>query len=568
MSLKKVIFGFSLVSVCLLTSCDKDFLTIGSDVLGNSNFDFEKYTDAQVLAYNQQTGAVQSNNLPVNPLGIFNNAAFGKTSAHFVSQIELQTPIPSFQTIENPPSVEKVVLYIPYFSRVLERDEDGSTTYAVDSLYGTGKIDLKIYENGFFLRNFSPESNFTESQKYFTNDLTLIENNKKGADANGNSVSNGLPLNNSDDVSQNVEFVFSDNEIVEEILGSINVDGEQQITYERRAPGIYVSLNKDFFDKKLFGPDASGQLSNNNVFKNYFRGLYFNVSSSAADPNGNSLMMLNFRGGQIIVTYEEDVLVDHDSDPDTPEIIERNEKKFNINLTAAANSTALNTISFVENSNLNPSYAQALTNSNTIDGDERLYLKGNDGAMAVINLFGPDLDGNGIPDQLEEIRTNGWLINEANLVFHIDQATLGSSVPEPYRVFIYDIKNNVVISDYVRDGTTNTAKPKFEKTVFDGIIKKESGENGRGLTYKVRITDYVSNLIRKDSTNTSLGLVITEDIRNVAFVDRRNPEPNTTTKIPQAAVMNPLGTVLFGNNVSAPNENKKLRLEIYYTKPN
>jgi hypothetical protein len=568
MSFKKIIFGLFLLSISVFVSCDKDFLNIGSDVIGNSNFDFEKYSEALIVAHNQSTGPVQSNNLPVNPLGILNNPAFGKTTAHFVTQIEMQSPIPTFTTIETPPSVEKVVLYIPYFSRITQRNEDGSTTYAVDSLYGTGKIDLKVYENGYFLRNFSPESNFTQSQKYFSNDLSLIDANKKGSDANGNSIANGTPLNDSDDVAQNVEFKFSDSEIVEEILGEIDEDGTPQITYERRAPGLYLTLNKDFFDKKIFGPSAQGQLSNNNVFKNYFRGLYFKVSPSAADPNGNSLMMLNFRGGQIMVTYNEDTLVDHDSDANTPEIVERKEKKFNLNLTASAPGAILNAVSLVENTNLNSVYAQAITQPNIVDGDERLYLKGNDGAMAVINLFGPDTDGNGIPDQLEEIRTNGWLINEANLVFHIDQNTLGSSAPEPNRIFIYDLKNNTVISDYLRDGSTNTAKPKFEKTVFDGIIKKEPGENGRGLTYKVRITDYVSNLIRKDSTNTKLGLVITEEIRNPNFIERRNPEPNTTNKIPQAAVMNPLGTVLYGNNVSAANQEKRLKLEIYYTKPN
>ena len=39
---------------------------------------------------------------------------------------------------------------------------------------------------------------------------------------------------------------------------------------------------------------------------------------------------------------------------------------------------------------------------------------------------------------------------------------------------------------------------------------------------------------------------------------------------PKASVMNPLGTILFGNNIPKvdPNYEKRLKLEIYYTKPN
>jgi len=42
------------------------------------------------------------------------------------------------------------------------------------------------------------------------------------------------------------------------------------------------------------------------------------------------------------------------------------------------------------------------------------------GSSAVIELFGPDNDNNGVSDELEALRKKGWLINEANLVFNID----------------------------------------------------------------------------------------------------------------------------------------------------
>jgi hypothetical protein len=46
--------------------------------------------------------------------------------------------------------------------------------------------------------------------------------------------------------------------------------------------------------------------------------------------------------------------------------------------------------------------------------------------MAILKLFGPDAD-NSVADELETIRNSGWLINEANLVFHVDASAMGSA---------------------------------------------------------------------------------------------------------------------------------------------
>jgi hypothetical protein len=79
-------------------------------------------------------------------------------------------------------------------------------------------------------------------------------------------------------------------------------------------------------------------------------------------------------------------------------------------------------------------------------------------------------------------------------------------------------------------------------------------------------------LISKDSTNVRLGLVVTESIGLASNAKLLNSisGANQFNKYPSAAVINPLGTVLFGNNipVTDPNYAKRLKLEIYYTKPN
>ena len=85
-----------LASIVLLYSCDKDYNAIGSDLIGDNHFDFTEYT-SNVTAYNQKIGPIQSNNLAVNALGIYDNKAFGKTTANFATQLSLAVVDPDYR---------------------------------------------------------------------------------------------------------------------------------------------------------------------------------------------------------------------------------------------------------------------------------------------------------------------------------------------------------------------------------------------------------------------------------------------------------------------------------------
>jgi len=138
---------------------------------------------------------------------------------------------------------------------------------------------------------------------------------------------------------------------------------------------------------------------------------------------------------------------------------------------------------------------------------------------------------------------------------------------EPNRVYLYDLNNKRPLFDYYLDAT-KSLKSKFDKRVHSGIIDTQKVTDGRGLRYKIRITDHVRNLILHDSTNVRLGLVVTESINTVSNVYLKNPITTLTTyldRVPTASVMNPLGTVLFGS--ATPIVADRPKLKIYYTKP-
>jgi hypothetical protein len=550
-------------------SCDKDFNEIGSDVIGENNFGFERNTTSTVVAFNQPTGVVQSNNLPINALGIYNNPLFGKTKANFVSQVQMASVNPTFDPALLV-SLDSVVLTVPYFSKP-KSVADGRTTYELDSIAGSGPISLKIFESGYTLLDLDPNENFEQQQKYYTDQDNLFNSTKIGV--------NGGPLNN--DINspvENTQFVPSAKEYVKfkrnNILELIRTEVESRAT-----PRMSLKLDKDFFMSKIINAPA-GSLQNNNTFKNYFKGIYFQVDDA---PSG-TLLKLDFSRGDITMYYTEHAsLVDRDNNPATPRTPETFDDDANP-ATPEVNKNVIrtfvlnlrgNTVNLIEHTPT-PVYANALSTPNPVQGDEKLYIKGGaGGSVALIDLFGPDNHGadgisgppNGIADELDIIKTNRWLINEANLTFYIDRDEMGN-IPEPQRVYLYDVKNKRALIDYIIDGTT-TVNPKFNKFVHGGILERERVAGGRGTRYKIRITNHVRNLVTKDSTNVRLGLSVTEAIAITANSRLKNPVPGSIDRLPAASVMNPFGTVLFGSKVvPAVPEDKRLKLEIYYTKPN
>lgn len=518
--------GFLILVLSLIIACDKDYNTIGTDIIGGRDF----ITDSisfPVTAYTKKVKPVQTNGLPANLLGVFNDPEYGLTTANVVSQVVPQNYNPSFGTDA---TVDSVTLVLPYYSTLLETDDDDNSTYKLDSIFGSDPIKLSIYENKYYLRTTDPNSNFEESQIYYSNANESI---------NFDNFTGELLFSTDD-------FVPSEDEIV---IKEYNEETDETEISERLSPRLKVNFtNTEFWQQLLINNTGSPELSNQNNFVNYFRGLYF--KTEAINGSGNQIL-LNFSDSEALITvyysYKND---NYDAEDEDSEEILTGE------FTLSFNTTRLNTFE----SDI------TYTEGNSSTGDDNLYLKGGEGSMGIIDLFsGADDDGDGLSDALNEFQSKKgkWLINEAQLTIYEDpNKTYQADDYHLYdRVFVYDVKNSTALVDYTADPTSNTSSP-YISNIYHLGQRVES--KGGTYKYKIRLTEHIKNILLKDSTNTQLGVVLSTNVNSVSQARLLNSDADEVTTLPSGAVIESKGTILYGSTTNVP-EGLRVKLDIYYT---
>ncbi|MCF7559748.1 DUF4270 domain-containing protein [Sabulilitoribacter multivorans] len=548
--MKKTIkaFKFPIAFLLILSSfiaCDKDFNVIESDVLGKENSNFTTgETLLPIVAYNKKLDSLQVNNLASNLLGVFNDPSYGSTTASIVTQVTPTSFNPDFGV---DPVIDSIVINIPYFSSQVGTDDNGNTTYALDSLYGdpTAPIKLTLYQNNYFLRDLDPNATGSSSQIYYSN-----------SNSTTNSVLNGTSTINFDD--HIVVTIHEDNNFIpsEAAIEIWNIT-DSDTTTTRSVPAYRVVLEDDadklFWKNTIIDKQDDPVLSNANNFKNYFRGVY--LKAEALVGNGNMILLnLASSNANITINYT------------SGETDSRTRSTYVMSFTGNRLNTFINDFNLV-----------TLQNGNKQLGDDKLYLKGSAGSMSVVDLF-----PNGLDDFLDTFRvpngSGGYekdndgnyilnrLINEAHLAIYEDENIYneldenGDAYHKYDRIFAYDIKNNSPTIDYLIDVTENTQNPISSKVISlsqrDTITAK----------FKIRLTEHLNNILLRDSTNTKIGLVTSFNVNYNSTVQILNSN-DEVTQIPAANIISPRGTILHGSNSNVP-EGKQLKFKIFFTEPN
>lgn len=578
-ALQVISFGLIVLS---FIACDSDFASLKSDVLNSdvaTNFDISSTNEYNVTAYTKPLGPVQTNRPDLSSLsslttlGIYDDA-YGRTTSSFVTQLIPSTYNPTFG---DEARVDSVVVTIPYFSTVTGTDDDGNTTYSLDSVISKGdnynNIKLRVFENKYFIRNFDPSGSFNEGQAYFSDRTSTSE-------MISNTALEGSELTfvNYDNLTGSIMTVV-DNEIDINDKGyslkdvnNLDDNGDKTLL-SNESPGIRIMLEPSFWEDKILAKEGDAVLSNANNFTEYFRGLYF--KAEAVDDDG-SFLLLNIgstNNANITIYYSK--LTASDTDDATL----RDNNTYVLNFGS-------NKINFLDND-----FTFPINDGDEINGDSRIYLKGGEGATAGIKLFdGFDAEvGMSVFDKFRndfvnldnnKFESSKRLVNEANLVFYVDREQLDllndSPDNEPQRLYLYDAQNKTPLVDYYLDAT-NTNLPSFSKTNHLGSLQRVEDETDadyeKGIKYKLRITEHINNLLLRDSTNVELGLAVSlnvniEDPTVSISQNKVKTDDDLGLAVPISSVLTPRGTILYGTRVSDEDSSKRVYLEIYYTEPN
>jgi len=589
----------------VLSSCEEDVTTIGNGVIDENPFNSDKAV-YDVFAFNKKIEAVQTNKLPLYQIGVFNDPIYGRTTASITSQLSLAGGAgnPTFgnyaqstedisdtddneATIEENETVTEVILYIPYLrnnnsdtdldgvanefdldpedpesdsdgdglsdnaeriagSDPLNQDTDGDgilddedtstlpNRYPVkrelDSIYGNREapFTFKVEQSTFFLRDLDPNSNFLESQEYFSS--------QEFAPSFVSDILFEGPVQITDEQT----LIFTEDDPETEDDESL----ESPVVIE---PGIRIPLDISFFQANIMDKEGKSELISNSNFKNFLRGLHLSVTPLTDDI----MLLLDLRNANITITYEYDRIVDGE--------FEKGERVYTLSFITGQGNAPIqgNAVNTIIADAFPPAVAD---NLDTGTNASRIYLKGGPGAYTEIKLF----DENNGETIINDIKTKNWIINEANLVFYVDRETLDAvgGIPEPVRLYMYNAENNNPI--YNAANEYSVVDSRFGIYLdYDAFLEEE---NDLGIKYTIRITDHINNLILRDSTNATLGLTISPDIR-ISGVSTAVLSGNAEKKLPVASNLTPLSTVLYGSSTGVPEE-KKLKLEIYYTEAN
>ncbi|MCL5127401.1 DUF4270 domain-containing protein [Algibacter sp. L4_22] len=544
----------------LLTSfvaCDKEFTELDSAVLGkdNANFDTGLY-EIPIVAYNKKLESVQVNNLASYLLGVFNDPAYGQTTASIVTQVTPSSYDPDFG---DNPEITSVVLTIPYYSRINNYDEDGNAEYTIqDSLFGdyTGTVKpfkLSIYKNDYFLRDFDPfaDADGDTTQKYYS----YPDGSSDNVAYNGSSTINFDNLKG--------ELIFEDESVEpssDVIITVTDVGTDDELT-TRSAPAFKVELDPEFWKNLIIEKEGESELSNANNFNNYFRGLFF--KAEAVDDDGSMVMLdMSSTEANIVINYSYDSTI----------VDETIEGTYTLSFTGNTLNTFVNKITEV-----------TLADGDETNGDEELYLKGSGNSMAVVDLFENDeakkdfLDSFRIPsgDNYEKDEDGNYilnrLVNDAQLVIYEDEVmqafpddSNGNNYSHFNRIYAYDVNNSQSTIDYDFDPIESDTDPFNSKLISQG--QRVGDENGN-YKYKIRLTEHLNNILVNDSTNTKIGLVLSTNVNYITNAKIADSDDEDVTNVPAASVITPRGTVLYGSNESVDQE-KKIKLKVFYTEPN
>ncbi|MBT4293900.1 MAG: DUF4270 family protein [Cryomorphaceae bacterium] len=594
-------------SLSLFTSCNKDYYSVGIELLDQQFQDLKSET-FPIFSYQESLERVQTNNLSNVHLGVFNDDFFGQTNSGFISQLnvalletfgewnqneETEGSLTDIRVINEQEELTAVYLDLPFYNNTNDSDGDGvidaydadpnnvesdsdndglsdiiefqaginplsndsdndgildpddtdnssynveQRVYEIDSVFGNrnAEFDLKVYELTYYLSSLDPANNFESLKEYFSDD-DFYKKGYYGKTLHDDRVSldfNEVPvLYNEDDPTT-------------------DPDELTQVNYFE-TPRIRIPLDTEFFQRSVMNLEGSEKIVNQANFNNFFKGIIVRAENFSDDL----YMMLDIFNARIVLEYNYNSYNTNGTDDISDDSIDRKKTSSIIPLGGV-------TINLYDQVNFDQKILTEVNSSAENIPSEKIYLNGSK-FISKLKLFSGD---NSISDELSSFMSKNVLINEANIVLHLDDNINNSShkfLPE--RLYIYSYDNGDPIEDYNKDFSIDFSPTAINsnKFRFGGMLQYDS--NNKPTSYKFNITNHVSNIVRYDSLNIDLGLTTMSNIDDV-FTLKNGYLPNMKkVSLPSSSLSLPFPVALFGSSPDQANLSKRIKLEVLYT---
>ncbi len=508
---KGVVLGSLGLIISGVISCEKDFTDVNSSVITNNEFTTND-TLLEVTISEKPVASVRADGIQLGALGqyllgTYNNSNYEKIEASVVSQIQISD---AFKVVDREygadttvvTQIDTVYLKLPYQATL---QSDG--TYELDSIIGNTEkaFNLNIYEIDRFLNVLDPNDptmfNEFQSDAMYQPMLTEL-----------NATSNFQYIPRAGDTMM----------VVSRKLNTGSIYTRDTIKLTNSLPFGRVPLKTDMLKQILLDRYQTADFASQEAFNDYFRGIMLKATEGA-EPG--SLISFNFNNGTL--DYNPSIEVFYTN-------------------TVLASGVVIDTIKKNDSFRLfgirNSIYDMSTNNPSPVGN---FQIQGTAGNHADIALFGPDNDGNGLADQMEELRAKNWLINDAQLTFYVNQDIVGfDTIATPFRLFLY--KNGThpaVIKDLLSEGSV----------AFGGVL--ELTDEKKPDKYTFRITDYISDIL---SGATSYNPPLTLKVANPTDF------PTTVTDtIIDSYNWNPKAVMLLNHLLT--NGDRRVRLKISYS---
>jgi hypothetical protein len=596
----------SVTLILVISSCNQDFHPVGEALFIDQTL--ETLTESfPTFTFQEKLKKVQTNGLPLMQLGKINHPIFGQAEASFTAQLTIPNNLffgNHRQQFEDEPddsdpnlipeneTVKFVYLDIPFFTNQDDADNDGvidsldadpndplsnsdgdeltdliefqsqlnplssdsdgdgildhndddnatyqsgNNVYQIDSVYGNREatFNLKVYELGAYLNELDPSDNFETTQAFYSTQDYYEEGFSRAV------LYDDIISLNFDEIRINYK---------EDDPETPDVDETLQVE-TRLSPRLRVPLDIGFFQENFIDKEGSTDLETSVNFQKALRGIIIR----AEDFSEDLYMLLDIQNAAVNIVYEYDDYQTQGTLGDTSDdTVEKVEKEISL----AFNGIRINTL---KNSLFDAAVQEQLIASSNNTPTNRLYVQSGT-FLGKIRLF--DIENQNENELIESLRGQSWLINEANLIFYIDPNLASSQELLAQRLYLFAYNSGFPLSDYVSDGSVSNFGRNSNKKIFGGLL--EYDDNNVPYRYKFNITDHISNIIRNDSINFDLGLVVNADINNITPI-KAVTESEQDLVYPLTASLNPLGAILIGSHPDASSEDKKVRLELIYS---